>query len=527
MVVRRAQAPGGRGELVTVTTENNAPPSQDSPAISTWATNTPSVSSSYMETSRAPRRLEQEPHHAQSHSRAVLRHSPERLRHSPEREPSRPDTSDPAIILVMGVTGSGKSSFIDLLSDTRVQVGHSLTSCTTDPESYVVNPPGSRRAYLIDTPGFDDTTRSDADILKGIAFWLNSVLQQGKRISALVYMHRITDVRMGGAAVRNLELFRRICGRDAYPHVALVSTMWEMMRSKDGQIMAKEREETLLQAPRFWKEVVGGGARVFRHEGTESSAREIFNKLPINSSGMLLNLQREMMNGISLEKTAAGLYLEEDLNKMKDKYESELRQLQKDLEEVRAEGDIQGEEIIRSEQATVVSRMDEVDKGREALNIDVEELNQEKVPQYRETLELQQRKDFERDPTLKKLFQRLDELEHEITDLKRREKQQAKEISRLHQSDRDRSRRDRDRDHHRDHVTGRRPSTSSSPSKRQRLLDLEARKLRSEAQIDDRLIKSNSPMGLLWRMVGASFDDSTWIKSSQRSNHSTRSSGGM
>lgn len=38
-------------------------------------------------------------------------------------------SKDDVIIAVMGITGAGKSSWIQLLSDDYVQVGHDLTSC--------------------------------------------------------------------------------------------------------------------------------------------------------------------------------------------------------------------------------------------------------------------------------------------------------------------------------------------------------------------------------------------------------------
>lgn len=41
---------------------------------------------------------------------------------------SRNRPSD-VFIAVMGVTGSGKSSFISMCSDTRVEIGHTLEAC--------------------------------------------------------------------------------------------------------------------------------------------------------------------------------------------------------------------------------------------------------------------------------------------------------------------------------------------------------------------------------------------------------------
>ena len=93
----------------------------------------------------------------------------------------------------MGATGSGKSTvclfllsvrppselipprfaqFINLVSGSNLRVGQGLRSCTDRVQianSFYLD---GRRVVLIDTPGFDDTTRSDTDVLKLVAAFL-------------------------------------------------------------------------------------------------------------------------------------------------------------------------------------------------------------------------------------------------------------------------------------------------------------------------------------------------------------------
>lgn len=57
-------------------------------------------------------------------------------------------------------------------SGSHLEVGEDLESCTSEiqeSEEFILD---GRRVVLIDTPGFDDTNRSDTDVLKSIAAFL-------------------------------------------------------------------------------------------------------------------------------------------------------------------------------------------------------------------------------------------------------------------------------------------------------------------------------------------------------------------
>jgi predicted GTPase len=92
----------------------------------------------------------------------------------------------------MGATGSGKTTvrqsrfvyipgidkgelqFINLVSGSNLRVGKGLKSCTNIVQMAMPFEIDGRSITLIDTPGFDDTTRSDTDILKMIAGFLQT-----------------------------------------------------------------------------------------------------------------------------------------------------------------------------------------------------------------------------------------------------------------------------------------------------------------------------------------------------------------
>ncbi|KAK0742639.1 P-loop containing nucleoside triphosphate hydrolase protein, partial [Schizothecium vesticola] len=130
---------------------------------------------------------------------------------------------------VMGMTGSGKTTFISHLTGphAEVGVGHSLSSSTIDATCYPIPCPSTQRPlYLIDTPGFDDTTRSDTSILQTIADQLTALHRARRTILGIIVLHRITDVRLAGSAVKTFQILRRICGPANYDRVVLATTMW-------------------------------------------------------------------------------------------------------------------------------------------------------------------------------------------------------------------------------------------------------------------------------------------------------------
>ena len=72
----------------------------------------------------------------------------------------------------MGATGSGKTSFVNLVSGSDFRVGRGLKSCTNVVQVSKPFELDDKPIVLIDTPGFDDTHKSDIDILRIIAHYL-------------------------------------------------------------------------------------------------------------------------------------------------------------------------------------------------------------------------------------------------------------------------------------------------------------------------------------------------------------------
>ncbi|KAF7983556.1 hypothetical protein HWV62_21138 [Athelia sp. TMB] len=232
------------------------------------------------------------------------------------------------IIAVMGPTGAGKSSFISMAIGSDDQtIGHGLQSFTQHVRAVRCRRPDDPRSYVfVDTPGFDDTYLSDADILIRITSWLNATYKQRIHLTAILYLHRISDNRMTGSALRNLELFQRLCGNAALPNVVLVTTMWDDVDRAIGERREKELRDT------FWRSMVDSGSRTARFYHTPDSAWKILGPYTGHSRAVKLQIQIEMVDkGIPLSRTAAGFFLKSWLNVLSKQFRIYLTRLQNAL----------------------------------------------------------------------------------------------------------------------------------------------------------------------------------------------------
>ena len=227
------------------------------------------------------------------------------------------------------------------------------------------------RVFLMDTPGFDDTFKSDTTILREIASWLTDTYSKKLLLSGIVYLHRIQDVRFTGAAMKNLRMFKNLCGNDGLGNVILTTTAWGGVTEEEGCA----REKQLREEERFWKPMIDAGSEIYRHDSEEQSARLILDHLVSKKNRIRLAIQHEMQDKkLSLEETAAGKEVEAQMEKMKAEWTKERDQLKSDMQKAVAASDKEAQRQIREERREIEKKMRESDENVRRLKVNNEEL---------------------------------------------------------------------------------------------------------------------------------------------------------
>lgn len=227
---------------------------------------------------------------------------------------------------------------------------------------------------MLDTPGFDHATKSDAEILRIIADFLEASYvklklgfqnndyillkkkcltcryQEGVKLAGILYFHRISDFRMGGASRKSLSMFQKLCGEKALRNVVIVTNMWEEIDLKTGEARLAELEEDDM----FFKPILDKGAKIARHDKTVPSAEKII-RLLFDNHPLPLRIQEELVDeGKRIAATDAGGMLE---NEFPERIEQHVRELQAVIEEMRQamrDEDGKGRKVMRRTQHQMV-----------------------------------------------------------------------------------------------------------------------------------------------------------------------------
>ena len=139
-------------------------------------------------------------------------------------------------------------------------------------------------------------------------------------IAGLIYLHRISDNRMANTPLKNLAMFRELCGKKIMTNVTLMTTMWTEARNDE----ANSREAQLKE--KYFKEFLRLGAKLVKFDNSEPSAAKTLQPIVTawrdRQDGYLssVRLQKEVTTyGLNIEETGAARVVQAKVLDLLDK----------------------------------------------------------------------------------------------------------------------------------------------------------------------------------------------------------------
>lgn len=163
-------------------------------------------------------------------------------------------------------------------------------------------------------------------------YFLTNNFRGGRKINGIIYLHRISDPRVGRAVKKNLRVFRELCGNDVLDNVCLVTTNWDSV----DQSLGSTREAEL--ANNLFKLLIDGGAKTMRHDKGLVSAESIISTL-VHKAPVTLKIQTELNEGKTLGDTSAGSVIIEEMKVLQKKQGEELADLLKQIQKAATSSD--------------------------------------------------------------------------------------------------------------------------------------------------------------------------------------------
>ncbi|RXW16029.1 hypothetical protein EST38_g9822 [Candolleomyces aberdarensis] len=198
--------------------------------------------------------------------------------------------------------------------------------------------------------------------------------RKGQTLHGIIYVHRISDLRVGGLAKTHFRIFRKLCGDPFLQNVIIMTNLWSRLPS---ELEGRRRADELANLDDFFKPAIAKGAVMMHHmEDTVASAHEILRQI-VKNHPRALSIQEEIVDQRkTITETGAGMALDEKLTLLAQQYERKLKEQLEAAEEARIERD----EETRNEQ------LEEAERIRHLLDA----LEEEKCNQARQYQLLQE-----------------------------------------------------------------------------------------------------------------------------------------
>lgn len=181
-------------------------------------------------------------------------------------------------------------------------------------------------------------------------------------------MQALTDRKMYGSTLRNLKMFRQLCGDSPLKNVVLATTGWGIAERSGNLQKAEDNEKQLETDSDFWEPLIKRGSKTARFTDTEESALEIIMGLA-GRKPVTLQIQSELViEEKKLIDTAAGNTVNEEMKKLKAKYQAEISKIQQDMDEALSARDQEMHDALDESKKVFERRLNKVRREQQTLS---------------------------------------------------------------------------------------------------------------------------------------------------------------
>jgi hypothetical protein len=179
---------------------------------------------------------------------------------------------------------------------------------------------------------------------------------------------------MANTPLKNLKMFKKLCGEDFFERVVLVTTMWPATMSDpaadqgyyQGEMRSCEERENELETV-YWSDMINHGSKTWRFTNSKESTWDIIDYIiDIESQKRCVRIQEEMVaQGKKLPNTDAGRQLHGITQDLIDRQNDLFRRMKVEL----------GETAEKTVVQALLQEMNELQKEREKALRDMRQLD--------------------------------------------------------------------------------------------------------------------------------------------------------
>ncbi|KAF3927912.1 hypothetical protein ABW20_dc0106848 [Dactylellina cionopaga] len=210
------------------------------------------------------------------------------------------------------------------------------------------------------------------------------------KVAGIIYLHDITEIRMGGTAKKLLGLLKNICGEEAYSYIVLGTSKWGKLTDEE-YMLADERERYLKTREEYWGPMCRRGAKVMRWHGDKNTARSLVEHLVVlqkGHGGVVLKIQKEIIDQKqTLGGTSAGREIKNRLSQLQETQEGKLEDINQEyIVALKTQEKEEMEEIL-AERRELEEKLQKSVEAQKRLEERYEKLASEKAAEFAVLLE--------------------------------------------------------------------------------------------------------------------------------------------